>query len=135
MKKQLIISIFAISIVFSFKSFGQITISGKVYSTDSLKIQQASVVLTDIAESKIIDYTFTDIDGLYKLRPTKLGKFNLKFSHIGYSTKSIDFEIVANEYEKKIDVFLLEKTMDLDEVIIQAERPFSIKKDTINFKT
>ncbi|WP_202946859.1 carboxypeptidase-like regulatory domain-containing protein [Nitritalea halalkaliphila] len=135
MKKQLRISLFAISIVFSLKSFGQITISGKVYSTDSLEIQQASVVLTDIAESQVIDYTFTDINEFYKLKSTKIGKFNLKFSHIGYSTKSIDFGIVANEYEKKIDAFLLEKTMDLNEVIIQFERPFSIKKDTINFKT
>lgn len=135
MKKQLRISLLAISIVFSLKSFGQITISGKVYSTDSLKIQQASVVLTDITKSKIIDYTFTDFKGLYKLRTNALGKFNLKFSHIGYSTKSIDFEIVSNEYEKSIDIFLLEKTMDLDEVIIQAGRPLSIKKDTINFKT
>ena len=135
MKKQLRISLFAISIVFSLKSFGQITISGKVYSTDSLKIQQASVVLTDITKSKIIDYTFTDIEGLYKLRTNELGKFNLKFRHIGHSTKSIDFEIVSNEYEKRINVFLPEKTVDLDEVIIQAERLFSIKKDTINFKT
>ncbi len=136
MKKQLRISLFAISIVFSLKSFGQITISGKVYSTDSLKIQQASVVLTDITESKIIDYTFTDIDGLYKLRSTtKLGKFNLRFSHLGYTTKSIDFDINANTNEKRISVYLLEKTMNLDEVIIQAERPFSINKDTINFKT
>lgn len=134
MKKKLRISIFAIFIFFSLKSYGQITISGKVYSKDSLEIQQASVVLTDITKSKIIDYTFTDIKGLYKLKTTKLGKFNLKFSHIGYSTKSIDFEIVANEYEKSIDIFLLEKTMNLNEVIIQAERPFSIKKDTINFK-
>lgn len=135
MKKQLRISLFAISIVFSLKSFGQITISGKVYSTDSLKIQQASVVLTDITKSKIIDYTFTDIEGLYKLRTNELGKFNLKFRHIGHSTKSIDFEIIANEYEKRINVFLPKKTVDLDEVIIQAERLFSIKKDTINFKT
>lgn len=135
MKKKLRISIIAIFIFFSSKSFGQIIIRGEVYSKDSLEIQQASVVLTDITKSKIIDYTFTDIDGLYKLQTTVLGKYNLKFNHLGYSTKSINFEIKAKQNDKKIDVLLEEKTLDLDEVIIHAERPFSIKKDTINFKT
>jgi len=135
MKKKSRISLFAISIIFSLKSFGQITISGKVYSSDSLNIKQVSVVLTDITKSKIIDYTFTSVDGSYKIKTQNLGKFNLKFNHLGYSTKSIDFEIKAKQNQKKIDVFLEEKTMDLDEVIIQAERPFSIKKDTIKFKT
>jgi len=135
MKKQLRISLFVISIIFSLKSFGQITISGKVYSADSLNIKQVSVVLTDLTKSNIIDYTFTAVDGSYKIKTQNLGKFNLKFNHLGYSTKSIDFEIKAKQNEKKIDVFLEEKTMDLDEVIIQAERPFSIKKDTIKFKT
>ena len=135
MKKQLRISFFAISIIFSLKSFGQTTISGTVYNTDSLEVQQASVVLTDITKSNIIDYTFTDIEGAYRLSTKNSGKFNLRFSHLGYTTKSIDFEINANINEKRITVFLLEKTMNLDEVIIQAERPFSINKDTINFKT
>lgn len=135
MKKKSRISLFAISIIFSLKSFGQITISGKVYSSDSLNIKQVSVVLTDITKSKIIDYTFTSVDGSYKIKTQNLGKFNLKFNHLGYSTKSIDFEIKAKQNQKKIDVFLEEKTMDLDEVIIQAERPFSLKKDTIKFKT
>ena len=81
MKKKSRISLFAISIIFSLKSFGQITISGKVYSSDSLNIKQVSVVLTDITKSKIIDYTFTSVDVSYKIKTQNLGKFNLKFNH------------------------------------------------------
>ena len=135
MKKQLRISFFIIFIIFYLKSFGQTTISGTVYNTDGHKIQQASVVLTDIIKSKIVDYTFTNIDGTYKLNTKNSGKFNLRISHLGYRTKNIDFEVITDVNKKRINVLLLEKTINLDEVIILAESPFFINKDTINFKT
>ena len=135
MKKQLRISLFAISFVCSLKTFGQNTVYGTIYDTDSLKIQQVSVALTDLSKSNIIDYTYTNNEGFYKLAINRLGKYNLRISHLGYSTKNIEFEITQNVKEKNISAFLDEKTMNLDEVIIQAERPISIKQDTINFKT
>lgn len=134
-RKKLRIYFHAIFLLSFLESFGQITISGKVYATDCLKLQQASVVLTDTTKSNILAYTFSDTEGTYKLETKRSGKFILKFSHLGYSTKIINLEIATNTNEKIINAFLREKTTDLDEVIIQAEQPFSIKKDTINVKT
>lgn len=120
---------------YSLTSLGQKSISGTVYNPDSLGIRQVSVVLTDLTTSTILDYTYTDVKGSYQLAIHRLGRFNLRFSHLGYATENIEVEITESDKEKRISVFLDEKTMLLDEVIIQTERPVSIKKDTISFRT
>ena len=135
MNKQLKNSLFIIFFIYSLNSFGQIIISGTVYAPNSIKLQQVSIVLSDFKDSKVVDYTFSNDNGNYVLDVNKIGLYNLKFSHLGYATKDFQIKIIENKVDNKVDIILQEKTMSLNEVIIQAELPMSIKKDTIRYKT
>lgn len=121
-------------LVFQNVGFSQTTIYGSVRDSSN-KLYSVSVVLKDSSSKSIITYTYSDDHGNYKLQTEKLGKFNLVFTSLGYESQTIP--IVMTEEQKKIniDVALKDKPMNLDEVIIKAELPMSVKKDTINFKT
>lgn len=110
----------------------------KVFGTikDSVgALYSANVVLKDSLSKSIIAYTYSDDKGTYEIKTNKLGKFNLVFNSFGYKSQTIPIELTKERKEIKVDVVLEVKSMDLDEVIIKAEKPISIKKDTINFKT
>jgi hypothetical protein len=62
-------------------------------------------------------------------------EFNLIFTSLGYEVKTIPLNINKEQKELKFDVVLVDKPMDLDEVIIKADLPMSVKQDTISFKT
>ncbi|HBK70814.1 MAG TPA: hypothetical protein DDZ39_04005, partial [Flavobacteriaceae bacterium] len=117
--------------LFSFNLFSQVTISGKI--TNSLK--SVNIILRANETNKILSYTYSDNKGNYTLKTEKTGKFNLTFSSLGFESKTVMVEIDGIQKEIKINVVLKEKSFELDEVIIQAELPMTIKKDTISYKT
>lgn len=121
--------------IYSTHSFGQYIIQGSVCNSIDLKLQQVSVVLKDTTCSKIIDYTYTDNNGNYKLNSESLGSFCIEFRHLGYASKTLTIVLGKNQKPNDIDIILDEKTMHLDEIIVQAERPITINDDTINYKT
>ncbi len=116
-------------------SFAQTKISGQVTDENNSSLHSVSVILKDSINSSILDYTYSDNKGRYILKTEKLGKFNLTFSSLGFKSKTVVLEIDEIRNKIKIDVILKEKSFELEEVIIQAEVPISIKKDTISFKT
>ena len=112
-------------------SFSQTKISGSV--KDNLNsLFSASVILKDSSLNKIISYTYTNNDAKYLIETNKKGYFNLIFSSLGFESKTIPVKIDDTNKEIKIDVVLKEKPFALDEVVIHAELPMSIKKDTIS---
>jgi len=115
-------------------SFAQTTIYGTVKDSRE-NLYSVSVILKDSLSKSIIAYAYSDKDGKYKLQTEKQGKFNLVFTSLGYESQTIS--VTANEVQKeiKIDVVLKDKPMDLDEVIIKADLPMTVKEDTISFKT
>ena len=115
-------------------SASQTTILGSVKNVKS-NLQSVSVILKDSLSESIITYSYSDSNGNYELKTNKLGTFHLVFNSLGYKAKTIPFTINSKQREITINVVLEDKTETLDEVIIQSERPISIKKDTINFKT
>ncbi|EGV43182.1 TonB-dependent receptor [Bizionia argentinensis JUB59] len=124
-----IIILFSPTILFSqSKIFGSIK-----DNADSL--YSVSVILKDSVSKTIIAYTYSDDKGNYVLKTNKYGKFNLVFTSLGYESKTASLVLNSEQNELNIDVVLKGKPMNLDEVIIQADRPMSIKEDTINFKT
>jgi hypothetical protein len=135
MKKQLKSNLFIILFLFSLNAVGQVNISGSVYDSDNLELQQVSIIFMDMNNSNIVDYTFTNEFGRFLLNIDKIGLFNLKFSHLGYSSKTIEIEITADQTVKNFNIILQEKTFNLNEVVIKADLPMAIKKDTVSFKT
>ena len=116
-------------------SYAQTRIVGLATDENNSSLYSISIILKDSINSSIIDYTYSDNKGNYILKTSKTGKFNLTFSSLGYVTKTVVVEIDGIQKEIKIDAILKEKSLELDEVIIQADLPMSIKKDTISFKT
>jgi len=116
-------------------SYAQTKISGLVTDGNNAPLYSVSVILKDSTNASILSYTYSDNKGNYTLKTEKTGKFNLTFSSLGFESKTVVVELNGTKKEIKIDIILKEKSFELDEVIIQAELPMSIKKDTISYKT
>ncbi|MGV8945757.1 MAG: carboxypeptidase-like regulatory domain-containing protein [Lutibacter sp.] len=114
--------------------FSQTTISGSVRDSSN-NLYSASVILKDSLSKSIIAYAYSDDKGNFVLKTDKLGRFNLIFTSLGYEVKTIPLDISKEQKELKFDVVLEDKPMVLDEIIIKADLPMSIKQDTISFKT
>ena len=115
--------------------FSQTVIFGTVVNDNlGTVIPYVNIILKEDSLS-VLAYTSSKKNGKYDLKTNKTGNFNLVFSALGYQTKTIPIELLNGEKEKTINVILKEKSFELDEVLVQAERPIVIKKDTISFKT
>lgn len=90
-------------------------------------------ILIKVDSTVVIVYTYSDESGNYMLETNKKGKFNLFFSALGYETLVIPINITNQSKIIVKNSVLKEKTFELDEVIIQAEKPITIKKDTVIF--
>ena len=116
-------------------SYAQTKILGLVTDKNNSPLYSVSVILKNSKDASILSYTYSNNKGNYTLKTEKTGKFNLTFSSLGFESKTIPVEIDGTKKEITVDVILKENHFELDEVIIQAELPMSIKKDTISYKT
>ena len=114
--------------------FSQTTIFGSVREGYN-NLYSVNVILKDSISKSIIAFTYTDDKGNFLLKTKKTGVFNLIFTSLGYEPKTFSLNISKEQKELKFDVVLVDKPMDLDEVIIKADLPMSVKQDTISFKT
>lgn len=128
---------FVALLFFGFYSFAQvnITIKGKILDKKTqVPLESATVYLTSVKDSTVIDYTISDKNGFFKLDTKKITKpVFLKISYLGYQTfKKEAATIIEN---KDFGVLqLLENENTLSEVVIKSEAPpIRIKKDTLEF--
>ncbi len=111
-------------------SFGQkVKLSGIV--TDSLQNPISNIL---VLEKSSLSYDYTDYKGYYEINLIRTkSKVKIEFSEFGDFLRSIDIDSITSD--TNINIILNNKLNRLDEVIIQAEKPISVKKDTIAFKT
>lgn len=134
-KRELNIGYTIIAIVFLQNiCFSQTIITGSVKEGAS-NLHSVGVILKDSLAKSIIAYTFSNDSGKYELKTNRYGKFNLVFTSLGHETKTVPLNLKQAQEKLTIDVTLKEKAMYLDEVIIKADLPMTIKEDTISFKT
>ncbi len=121
---------------FSFCGFlqAQYIVKGKIIDTQNNPISFANILAKKDSTS-IINYAFSNDNGEYFLKINKKGNLYLNFSTISHISKIIPIVLNDSIKELRIDVILKEKLNQLDEVIINAENPIIVKKDTISFKT
>ncbi|HBK70463.1 MAG TPA: hypothetical protein DDZ39_02200, partial [Flavobacteriaceae bacterium] len=129
MKKN---KILIVLLLFTAISSSQTVIKGTITSEKQQAIPFANILIK-VDSTVIIAYTYSDKNGNYLLKTKKTGKFNLYFSALGYKTQVTPIEITNEPNEIIKNVVLKEKSFELDEVIIQADKPITIKKDTIIF--
>lgn len=116
-------------------SIAQTEIFGFISDKDDIKLTSVNVVIKDKTNDSIISYCFSDNDGKYKISTKAKGYFYLTFSSLGYENTTVHFSLdgIAKSINKNIT--LNEKFLELDQIIVQATKPISQKKDTITFKT
>lgn len=133
MKKILPFLLCLISLGFS---YAQTTFQGRV--TDSLDnpVPLANVYLQPAQKQVVVAYAITDNNGHYAFTYAKPGAYTLNISALGYKTQVFPVQIDSLNPEKSIVVNTVMQTQktELAEVIVNANLPVVVKKDTISFK-
>ena len=125
-------ALFFSSFLFSQNTF---TIKGKVVDpTTKLPIESATVYLTSVKDSSVVDYTITNKLGNFAIKVKKSDKaLNLKVSFISYQ----DFveNVTGLTADKDFGTIELKEASNLlNEVVVKSEiPPIRIKKDTLEF--
>ncbi len=119
--------------LFSTSIFAQVEIGGFVKDSTNANGVFANVVLKSVIDNTIQAYAITNNDGSYSLKTDAIGKFSLDFSAMSYKTKQVPLTIQETERKINIDVLLISQSVKLNEVIIKANKPITVKNDTIIF--
>ena len=111
-----------------------IVVKGKLLDKKAqLPIEAATVYLSAVKDSTVIDYTITDKNGNFSLETRKITQpFFLKISFIGYQSlkKEMDGLVENKDFGT---LYLTENEHVLNEVLIKAEAPpIRKKKDTLD---
>lgn len=112
-----------------------LTLKGKVVDgTTKLPIESATVYLTAIKDSSVVDYTITNKLGAFSFKIKKSDKpLALKIAYISYQ----DFkeEVTGLTADKDFGTIeLVEAVNALNEVVVKSEiPPIRVKKDTLEF--
>lgn len=118
-------------------TFAQKTISlkGKVLDANTkLPIESATVYLSAVKDSAVIDYTITNKLGNFDFKLKKINQpVFLKVSYVSYRESKIQMPSVTEDKDFG-SIELMEATNQLDEIVIKNETPpIRIKKDTLEF--
>ncbi|MCJ7467345.1 MAG: carboxypeptidase-like regulatory domain-containing protein [Maribacter sp.] len=108
-------------------------LSGHVTDTTNTPIPLVNVFLTKGEGTSITNYTYTDAAGYYRLEVTHAGEYVFNVNGLSYSNYSSRIKIdslVANSTFTK-EIILIEKPQHLDEVVVNANLPILVKKDTV----
>ena len=120
----------------SLAAFSQnISVRGKILdSKTQVPLEEATVYLSTVADSSVVDYTITDKSGAFVMNMKKISKpVFLKVSYVGYHTYKQELkEIIA---DKDFGVLRLDANQNvIGEIVIKSEAPpIRIKKDTLEF--
>ncbi|WP_299710687.1 carboxypeptidase-like regulatory domain-containing protein [uncultured Tenacibaculum sp.] len=133
--QKVIVSLFFTVFLSQYFCFSQTKITGIVKHNNHV-LNNVSIVLKDTLSNAIIAYNYTNINGRYTITTKKKGAFKIEASLLGYTPKITYLNITSKSKNSFIvNILLTEKSEDLEEVVIQATKPVTVKKDTINFKT
>ena len=124
-------------IFFCTLAFGQNTnsLKGKVIDgTTKLPIESATVYLSSVKDSAVIDYTITNKLGYFDFKFKNINQpVYLKVSYISYQDLKIDLPSILADKDFG-NLIMKESAFSIDEVVIKNEAPpIRIKKDTLEF--
>ncbi|NDI98433.1 outer membrane beta-barrel protein [Flavobacterium sp. LaA7.5] len=111
-----------------------VTLKGKITDPDNLPLESATVYLTSVKDSTVIDYTLTDKSGNWEMRArVKDEPTDLKISFIGFTDYKQRLEKITED--KNFGTFkMADKSTELSEVVIESEvPPIRMKSDTLEF--
>lgn len=129
--------LFFVTLCCSTLAFSQnnITINGKVLEKNTqVPLESATVYLTSVADSTMIDYTITDKSGNFSIKTRKFDKpLELKVSFVGFQTLVKPLKNITEDQDFGV-LYLTDNANVLGEVTIKTEAPpIRVKKDTLEF--
>src|SRR5690606_28135063 len=120
---------------FTFLNAQNVTIQGKVSDMETgLAVESATVYLSRIQDSTVVDYTISDKNGNFDLKVRKTDRpTRLRISNIVYQPYTKDFQTISEDMdlgEIKLDIH---STL-IDSVTVNFDiPPVRIKNDTLEF--
>ncbi|MDN3676307.1 outer membrane beta-barrel protein [Flavobacterium paronense] len=134
MPKSLVLICFIFISTFAFAQ-KTVSLKGKVVDeTTKLPIESATVYLTAVKDSSVVDYTITNKLGNFDFKSKKINQpIFLKVSYISYQETKIQLPSIAEDKDFGT-IAMKEFVNSLDEVVVKSEiPPIRIKKDTLEF--
>jgi hypothetical protein len=132
MKKQ-----YWLLLLICFSSIAQnsIKLKGKILDgTTQIPLEAATVYLSAVKDSSVVDYTITDKNGLFTMSTKAIEQaVFIKVSYMGYQTYKKEIKSITTDLDfGTLD--MVENSNVLGEVVIKSEAPpIRIKKDTLEF--
>lgn len=129
---------FLFVLTFSFYASAQTsyTLKGKVLNINNqLPLESATVYLTTVKDSTVLEYTLTDKNGNFNFAVKKNEKpVFLKVTYMGFETFAEEQKDITTNKDFN-NIYLAESVNTLKEVTIKGEDPpIRVKNDTIEFK-
>ncbi|AYB35041.1 outer membrane beta-barrel family protein [Chryseolinea soli] len=116
--------LFFTSVLLCLLQYAQGQVSGKVTTPDKQPLPFVNVLLLNAADSSLAKGAVATETGEYKIDGVAAGDYFLRFSLVGYKTDNVPvFKINANEARDFGVQVLEEDSQQLDEIVVQAERP------------
>ncbi len=112
-------------------SFSQNIIFGKLTNDENENLENINVVLKK--NDKIIKYTFTDKNGIYKLITNENENLSINFSSISYKPLNKEVKFTEKTSNIELNVVLDKSLFELDEIVFKVNRDIKVKNDTIVF--
>ena len=131
-KITLVATFLFVSIGFSQNTF---QLSGKIIDNVSkTPLESATIYLTSVKDSTIIDYTISDRSGRFTLKSRKTEvAVNFKVSFNGFQNYTQKINNISEDKDFGI-IELNEQASQLDEIVLKGEiPPIQIKTDTLEF--
>jgi len=109
-------------------------ITGTITDENDNPLVSVSVMLTNKETKAVITYNFSNDKGQYEIKTDKIGDFELRFSALSYQTQTFDVSLSEKQTIEQ-NVTLVYKDIEINEIIINVDRPIVERKDTISFLT
>lgn len=112
-----------------------LTLKGKVIEdATKLPLESATIYITSVKDSTIVDYTISDKNGNFTLSTRKITQpVYFKVSFIGFQEYVQKLESLTDSKDFGI-INVLDQAKDLNEVIVKGQAPpVRIKQDTLEF--
>ncbi len=137
MKKEIILllAVLFMCVHFAYASSEYGSIKGKVLDQEGEAVAFANVVVNSTIDSSMVKVEFTDVSGIFQIANIPAGEYWINVSYVGlpaYHSESL--EITGGEMLELPDIRMKSSSVELDEVVVTAERPIlEIEPDKLVF--
>jgi hypothetical protein len=129
-----IILLIAFSILTQLALAQSFSIRGRLTDTNDDGLPNATLLLLKAADSTMVNYALTSLEGDFEIRNLARGDYFLRISYVGYATLNLPLELPAGSVLDLGRVQLQDERTLLREVIVREERiPMRVRGDTIEY--